>query len=191
MKQNLKIGLIALISMIGIINSSIAQNFSGEDAFIRIMEYEGQRFLMAEVFNVDSINYDTLRIEKNVIDIDGNEGFKIVITIYKFKGQSGVVITSFNSVSIDNKTHEFRNVHLSHNEYLKLNEMFIQLEKARPIGDQHLLKMFNNRLTCELIYDTGAFYYLLWVDNQNRHTFTTSKWNKAMQSYMKFIEKPY
>jgi len=177
---------ITLISSLD--NSLNAQVFRGLSAFKELIEFEGQRYLMDEIYDVKSEDFDKLKIDKTIKEIDNDEGFMFVLTSYKFNDKRGVVITSLNSKSFFNERYGFTNVHLTHNEYLDLYENFIELEENDINNDDHILRKFNERLIIDVNKSEGIVYFTLWVDNQNRHTFSRAKWDRALKRYKKYVE---
>ena len=57
-----------------------------------MIEFEGQRYLMNDIYKITSTDYDKLRIDKTIVDIDEQEGFMFVLTSYQFNEKSGIVI---------------------------------------------------------------------------------------------------
>ena len=171
-----------------IVNSLNAQVFRGFSAFKELIEFEGQRYLMDEIYDVKSEDFDKLKIDKTIKEIDNDEGFMFVLTSYKFNDMRGIVITSLNSKSFFNDRYGFTNVHLKHNEYLNLYENFIELEENDINNDDHILRKFNERLIIDVNKSEGIVYFTLWVDNQNRHTFSRAKWDRALKRYKKYVE---
>lgn len=169
------------------IGFSHAQVFAGFGAFERIIEFEGQRYLMEEIYDIKTTEYDNLKIEKIIHKINKDEGFMFVLTSYVFNKKSGVVITSFNSTNFGNTNYEFINVHLTHNEYESLYNAFLELEKTKPKINEHSLRSFGDDLIIDVYNEWGANLFSLWVDNYSRHTFTQSKWEKAFTRHNKFI----
>ena len=174
---------------IGLLNSANAQVFTGFSAFEKVIEFEGQRFLMDNIYQIKTEDFDKLKIDKTITEIDSNEGFMFVLTSYIFNSKSGVVITSFNSTSFSNEEHQFVNIHLTHDEFRDLHNVFKELKEANPESGEHVLRKFNDRLIIDVNNIGGYDYFVLWVDNYSRHTFTTTKWDKAVRKHMKFIEK--
>lgn len=165
-----------------------AQVFTGFSAFKELIEYEGQRYLMENIYQISSEGSDKLKIEKTIKEVDSKEGFMLVLTSYTFNGKSGVVITSFNSTSFSNTQHQFVNVHLTNTQYEELYNSFKKLEKYNPAYDEHILNKYNDRLIVDVNNDLGIVYFTLWVDNYSRHTFTPMKWDRAFKRHQKFTE---
>lgn len=178
-----KIKVLILVFFIG--NSLNAQVFKGFNSFKKIIEYEGQRYLMEDIFQITSVNFDKLKIDKTIEEIDDDEGFMLVVTSYVFNDKRGVVITSFNSTSFSNNQYQFVNVHLTDEEFEKLNITFKDLLKIKPKINEHKLRKFNTRLIVDVSTQFEG-YYTLWVDYHNRHTFKTLKWEKMYKRYKKF-----
>ena len=181
--------LLILFSISVLISTTVkAQVFKGFSAFKELIEYQGQLYLMDEIYDITSNGFDKLKIDKTIKEVDSDEGFMFVLTSYKFNNNSGVVITSFNSTNFTNSKHQFVNVHLTNSEYDKLYNTFIELENNKPGYNEHILVKFNNRLIIDINNSEGGVYFTLWVDNYSRHTFTSSKWERAHKRYKKFIE---
>ena len=178
---------VLVLSFLTISSNLNAQVFSGIAAFKNIIEYEGQRFLMDEVYKITSTDFDKMKISKTITETDYTEGFMFVLTSYTFNGKSGVVITSFNSTNFQNSQLRFTNIHLTHLEYSDLVNAFESLAKNDTKADEHLLNRFNDRLILDVNNEAGSVYYTLWVDNYSRHTFMTTKWDRAFNLYNKFI----
>lgn len=189
--MNRKILLLTLIVILILVtvNSIKAQVFTGFSAFKELIEYEGQRYLMENIYQIKSSDFDKLKIDKTIKEIDADEGFMFVLTSYTFNGKSGVVITSFNSTNLSNTQHQFTNVHLSSEQYINLYNTFKELEKANPQYDEHILRKYSSRLIVDVNNEAGIINFTLWVDLHSRHTFTPVKWDRAFKRYWKFIEK--
>lgn len=190
MKQKL-IFLLILISLFSIICRNLnAQVFSGFDAFKKIFEYEGQRFLMDEIYQIKSTGFDRMKIDRTIVEEDEHEGFLFTLTSYSYNGQMGVVITSFNATNFQKTNFQFVNIHLSHGEFIDLYNEFISLGKVKCVKGEHILKRFNERLLLDAnISEKGFVYYTLWVDNYSRHSFTPKKWETAFRRYKKFTKE--
>lgn len=169
-------------------NFAQAQVFEGFRAFKTLIEYEGQRYLMEDIYKITPTDFDLMTVEKTIKEVDNDEGFMFVLTSYTLNGNSGVVFTSFNATNFSKTNHLFTNVHLTHEEYQSLYNIFISLAGNPPKKNEHKLRRFNERLIADVHKDEFV-YYTLWVDTQNRHTFTPSKWDKAYSRYLKFIEE--
>jgi hypothetical protein len=169
---------------------SIAQTFSGFNAFKKLIEFEGQRFLMDEVYEVTSTDFDLLRIERTINEFDDNEGFMIVFASYVFNGKSGVVISAFSSRNLVNSSYSFTNIHLTTEEYIALYDLVSVMKKWPKKSNEQVLRRFNNRITLSLEETiNGDAQIVLWIDNTSRHSFLDSKWDRAYRRHMKFIEE--
>jgi hypothetical protein len=186
--ERIKTILVVIIAIIVANTNLNAQVFTGFSAFKELIEYEGQRYLMEDIYQITTSEFDKLKIDKTIKEVDLDEGFMFVLTSYTFNGKSGVVITSFNSTNFQNTKHQFTNVHLTNEEYIELYNTFISLKKNKPKCDVHFLKKFKDRLIVDVNNQAGIIYFTLWVDNHSRHTFTTTKWDRAFKRYKKFIE---
>lgn len=178
---------IIIFFVISSINTIQAQVFTGFKAFKELIEYEGQRYLMENIYQIKTENYDKLKISKTIKEVDNDEGFMFVLTSYTFNGSSGVVITSFNSTNFSSKQQKFVNINLTHDQYIELYNTFNELEKIQTQNNEHILRKFNDRLIVDVNNEEGIIYYTLWIDN-NRHTFTRQKWDRAIKKYKEFIE---
>jgi len=174
------------LSLIIVQTNIKAQVFTGFKAFSELIEYEGQRYLMENIYQVTTSDFDKLKIDKTIKEVDTDEGFMFVLTSYIFNENSGIVITSFNSTNFSNTQHLFTNVHLTDKQYRELYNTFINLEKKKPGIYEHILKKFNDRLIVDVNHIDGGIHYTLWVDYHNRHTFTKAKWDRAFKRYEKF-----
>ena len=164
-----------------------AQVFQGFKAFKEMIEYKGQRYLMEDIYQITYTDFDKLKIDKTIKEVDNDEGFMFVLTSYVFNGESGVVITAFNATNFQKTTHLFTNLHLNDRKYTEVYNAFLELEKNKLRADEHILRRFNERLTIDVCNDNGFYNFVLWVDYHSRHTFTTSKWDRAFKRYQKFI----
>lgn len=165
-----------------------AQVFSGFDAFAKIIEFEGQRFLMDEVYKVTTTNIEHLFIDKTFTEIDRAEGFMFVLTSYIYNDKRGAVFTAFNSISFQNDKHLFTNIHVTNQELIELNELIEKIVSNKIQPNEHLLKVFNERLIVDINKTESFTYIILWVDIHSRHTFTEGEWYKAFKRYQKFVE---
>lgn len=172
---------------------SAAQTFtgaggSGFGAFKQLIEFESQRFLMTEVYHVSDSRFDQLVVEKTIQEIDETEGFMFVMTCYRFNGNTGVVLTAFNSKNLSNTAYGFRNVHLTSDAFQRLSALVAEgLKFDQSKKKVHHLKKYDERLTVDLsIIDVGV-YVTLWVDGISRHTFSDEKWERANKRFMAFI----
>ena len=191
MKTRIKISKAIILIFLLTLFSQItlkAQVFTGLTAFSKLIEYEGQRYLMEDIYEITSNDFDKLKIDKTIKEVDNDEGFMFVLTSYVFNGKSGVVITSFNSVNFSNTQRQFTNVHLTDKQYRELYNTFITFEKIKRDSYEHILKKFSSRLIVD-IYFTNQLNYTLWVDYYSRHTFTKAKWDRAFDRYEKFTKK--
>lgn len=178
--------------------SATSQTFSGFNAWRKLIEFEGQRYLMSEVYNISKDSSSTLQIEKTIQEYDQNEGFMFVLTSYVFNGKTGVVITAFNSISLDNSHARFVNIHLSSAQFSSLNSQ-IEILKSNsssggPMGqkkkEERVLKRFNDRIIIDVLNQGDGFYkYSIWIDTYSRHTFGDAKWEKAFKKHKRFISK--
>ncbi len=180
--------LISFATVTSIFNLN-AQVFTGYTAFQKLIEYEGQRYLMKNIYQITANNIDKLQINKTITEIDSKEGFMFVLISYIFNDKKGIVITSFNSTNFSNTNHQFVNVHLTNNEYEKLYNMFKTLNTSSPAISEHILKKYNDRLILDVNNQGDFVFYTLWVDYHSRHTFTVSKWDRAYKKHQKFITK--
>lgn len=187
-EKTLQFALILVLSMLTV-DYLKAQVFTGTLAFKELIEYEGQRYLMENILQIKTEDFDKLRIERTITEIDGNEGFMFVLTSYTFNEISGVVITSFNSTNFSNTQHQFVNVHLNDVQYVGLYNAFKALEIINPQRDEHILRKYNDRLTVDVNKEAGIIFFTIWVDYHSRHTFSTAKWDKAFQGYKKFVNQ--
>ena len=181
--------IILVLSATILVSFSHAQVFAGFGAFEKLIEFEGQRYLMEEIYEIKSTDYDKLKLEKTIQEIDRDEGFMFVLTSYVFNQKSGVVITSFNSTNFGNTSYQFVNVHLTYNEYVLLHNAFLELEKNKLNSNEHVLRSFNDELIIDVHNEYNYILFSLWVNNNNRHTLTKSKWEKAFKRFNNFIEE--
>ena len=160
---------------------------SGFGAFKQLIEFESQRFLMTEVYQVSASQFDQLVVEKTIQEIDETEGFMFVMTCYRFNGNTGVVLTAFNSRNLVNTAYGFRNVHLTSEQFQSLNALVAQGMTLQQAKEKiHHLKKFDDRLTVDLnVIDVGV-YVTLWVDGISRHTFSDEKWARANKRFVQF-----
>ena len=172
-----------VILLLLICTTSYAQKFTGINALNQYILYEGQRFLMNEVYEIDTNSYDKLKIQLTISDTEIGEGFMFVLTSYKFNNNSGVVITSFNSTV---SGMDFENVHLSNQEFENLNNQIRKLSKIRKSFGEHHLKNFNDNILIDISFEEYV-YYQLWINGKNRHTFTSTKWDKAIKKHSRFL----
>jgi hypothetical protein len=187
MKANkLKQGLLLLI-LITTVNIIKAQN-RGLTPYKELIKVEGQRYLMENIYQIKKDNFDSLKIDKTIEEIDSDEGFLFVLTSYIFNEKSGVIITSFNNYDGKNELYQFVNVHLTHTEYENLHFRFKDFKTGGLNKNEHILNKYNDRLIVDINNKNGYIHYTLWVDNYSLHSFTTTKWDKAFKRYKKFIE---
>ncbi len=152
-------------------------------------EFEAQRFLMDEVYEISSTQIDKLRIDFTYKEID-SEGFIFRLTSYEFNGNVGVVITSLNSFDVIGDLYKFRNIHLTKEEFENLNQKFVFLEIEQAGKYTNILQRFNERFIFEISRTTAhQIYYNLWVDNKSRHSLTKTEWNTAFKRFQKFVQE--
>jgi hypothetical protein len=175
-----------------------AQNFSGFNAWKTLIEYEGQRFLMYNVFNINEENSAKLKLTKSIQEIDDDEGFMIVFTSYQYGDNSGVVITAFNSQNHVNSNFGFININLNQSELMSLNQAILNQVEDVIVNDVHHLLKFNDRITVDVhctnqSQSTGEKYYdiILWIDGHTRHSFTPAKWNRALKKHQSFLQTAF
>ena len=70
---------------------------------------------------------------------------------------------------------------------MNLYKTFKKLEENDINNEEHILRKFNDRLIVDVNKSEGAVDFTLWVDVQNRHTFSRDKWDRALKRYNKFI----
>ena len=187
-KKNTTITIICLFIIS--IQTTHCQVFTGLEAFKNIIEFESQRYLMNEVYGISTQKADQLAIDRLIVETDNTEGFMFVMTAYKFNGEEGIVFTSFNSRNFGNTEYHFINVHLSKAEFENLNLKAIELGENTKDKSFHQLFKFNERLTIDVFYNERDFASIaLWIDQYNRHTFTTTKWDKALNRLNDFFKK--
>jgi hypothetical protein len=188
MKRKISQLILIFIVVLYSVNSINAQVFTGFSAFKELIEYEGQRYLMESIYQIKSEDYDKLKIDKTIKEVDSDEGFMFVLTSYTFNGESGVVITSFNSTNFANTKHQFVNVHLTNDQYQDLYNTFHELANKKPKPYEHILRKYNDRLIVDVNRGADYSFFTLWVDYHSRHTFTTTKWDRAYKRHNKFLE---
>jgi hypothetical protein len=186
--KSLKIVFLAIFSIFFAQGETPAQVFSGFSAYRKLIEYEGQRYLMDDVYQIQSENYDHLKIKKLDEEIDLNEGFMFVLTSYVFNDKSGVVITSLNGVNFGLSKYNFVDVHLTSEEFENLNKVFQELGVPKLEREEHNLRRFNDRLIVDVKNEGGTIFYNLWVDTNNKHSFVIGDWERAVRLHRKFTE---
>lgn len=170
------------------------QTFKGLTAFKDLIEFEAQRFLMEEIYNISSEDEVSLKISRTIKDIDETEGFMFVLTSYVYDGQIGAVITTFNTTNQPEADYSFVNIHFTESEFENLYNSLKQIpvEELKETDD-HVLKRFNDRVILDKWVsgqsnDVLYIQYTLWIDNRTRHTFSRSKWDRAFEKHLKFVE---
>lgn len=172
--------------LVGLSINSFSQVFTGLDAIKKLSEFEGQRYLMNEILEISSHNFDTLLISKSITETDSDEGFILTIINYIFKGKKGVVISSASKTSILLNEFEFRNIHFTEEEFISLNQKIRSVEEKGSEKNSHYLLKFNNRLTVDIAKNRKSYYCILWIDNSNRHSFTNFEWQYVYNNFISF-----
>ena len=177
--------IVVSIFIVGIISG---QTFKGLDWVKKFAEYEGQRFLMEDVLDLSSSEFEKFRIDKTIRENDKDEEFYFILTSYTFREKSGLIITSA-SYSMKNNIYSYVNVHLTDAEFRRLYSSFEDIYLKLLYEEEHYIKIFNDRIILDAERDNYYAFYTIWIDNNNRHSFTQSKWKKAFKRYNKFLEK--
>jgi hypothetical protein len=180
--------LIPIIALFFFCSQSFSQNFS---SYAKTSEFEAQRFLMDEVYEISSTQIDTLRIDFTHKEIDP-EGFIFRLTSYEFNGNLGLVITTMNTYDVlaDN-IYKFKNIHLTREEFEQLNRKFISLEVNHTDKKTNLLQRFNERFIFEVAGNpsSGTISYNLWIENKNRHNFRKEDWATIYKRFQDFVDQ--
>lgn len=180
--------IVALAAMIP--QGLFGQSFKGYSAFKKLIEFESQRFLMEEKLQISSSNFEELRIDKRIEEIDDMEGFMFVLTCYRFKETCGVVLTAFNSQNLSSTTYGFRNVHLAREEFIRLHDIIVGgLGINHDKGGMQYVRRFNDRIIVDIYSNATGTFVTLWIDGLSRHTFTEEKWGRAHKRFQSFLEK--
>lgn len=183
----------AVLVLLSLDNLVSAQQFSGFRPFKKLVEFESQRFLLSEVYEVPSESWSELKVEKIIEDYDMDYGFMFVLAFYTFQDKSGVVISSFRETVLApnmNSISKLVNVHLSEEEVVKMSSMLGDaqnaLNKIEP-NEKTVVRRFNDRLILEMENTLDDFdpTVIIWIDNSHRHSFSFSKWNRALRKYAK------
>lgn len=167
-----------------------AQRFTGFQAAKRASEYEAQRFLMQDVFDVSDVNNTELQLEQCAEFKDDDHSFIFVMTAYQWNGEIGVVITSLVVKGNWDKSDvwQFKNVKLTESEYNSLNIIFAELTSLGQKTDGHQLRRLKQGLVAEFSKDWLGEDIILWVDD-NRHAFSVDNWNAFYKRFAQFKQK--
>ena len=155
----------------------------------KLFEFEAQRYLMSEIYEVNSSKVDELRIDHIYSENDGE--FILRLTAYDFDGKQGVILTSLNSYDVVGDLYRFRNIHLTREEIEDLNSRLNFMGINQRKKDVNLLQRFNERLIFEVAASSvsGLINYNLWIDNLTKHSFTKDTWDKSFQRLQEFFQK--
>ena len=192
MVDGVKTFLTAVIILLFTVQCTEAQQFSGLRPFKKLVEFESQRFLLNNVYQVSHDRFNELKIEKIVEDYDMEYGFMFVIAFYTFESNSGMIISSFRETLIApamNEVTKLVNLHLSEEEIVKISSMFAEAQNMyseNKLDDKSLVRQFNDRLMLEFIFRDGYDPEIIfWIDNHHRHPVSATKWNTALRKYSK------
>lgn len=156
--------------------------------FEDLIEYEGQRYLMDEIYTISSNQIDELKTVQILNEVDLDDGFMFVMTSYLFNDNSGVVLTSFNGANYFKKEQYFRNIHLSSDEFNLLTKIYAELAEKKPRTGEHYLKAFNEQIIADVSYEVSDLIFILWIDKQNRNPVEQYKWERAYRKHRKFLK---
>lgn len=169
-----------------------AQSFSGLRPFKKLVEFESQRHLLNNVYQVSHDRFNELKIEKIVEDYDMEYGFMFVIAFYTFDSNSGMIISSFRETLVAptmNEVSKLANLHLSEDEIVEISSLFGKAQNelsANNSDDKALVIQFNDRLMFEFVHREGYDPEIIfWIDNHHRHSVSATKWNRALRKYSK------
>ena len=163
------------------------QQFSGFRWAKRASEYEAQRFLMHDVYEVSSAEITELDIKQCGEYLNENEGFIFVLTAFRWKEQTGVVMTSLvmKNWGTNGEGFEFVNVMLTEKEYNNLNRTFAELAATKTRDNGHQILRFDNGFIAEYVNDINGKDVRLWI-GENRHSFTIEGWNGFYKRFALF-----
>ncbi|MGB0430093.1 MAG: hypothetical protein ACPGLV_06430 [Bacteroidia bacterium] len=183
--------LIFIAICVTTINHSSAQQWDLLQ-FKKLIEYESQRYLMEDVFEVSNTNFDKLRLEKLITDYDGADGgFLFVLSAYEYNGQHGVVITSFIPTLSNTK---FFNTHLPDSQFQEVLALMKSGHQTRENKGIHLIRRINSSLVIEVNKGQYDDYYnsspkdefVFWIFGTARHNLSLNKFEKMVKEYEAF-----
>ena len=188
MKQKM---LLLVLLPFFVMNFAYTQTFVGFKAAKRISEYQGQRFLMTEVYDITSAKIDELALKETFVHEDNDEGFIIKINSYKFNEKRGIAISSFFSQSFNGELNYYVNIHLSDNEFERLDRLINILMEKESEKPYHLLTRFNDRIVVDVKANSNSSVpsIIIWVDNHSRHSFNKLQWKELIKQHNKFLDK--
>lgn len=152
-----------------------------------MLEYEGQRYLMEEVYDISTEEFEWLRIEKLVVETDNfSGGFLFAITAYKYKGNKGVVLTSFTPQS--SNTSIFFNIHLTQEEFNSILDDFESGSKLKGYEIDHFVKRINEQIVIEIGMGIESEpIYIFWINGIGRHKFGKIGFARMKKKYHDFM----
>lgn len=180
--------LISIIGFLFFFSQSFSQSFN---MYEKKSEFQAQRFLMNEVYEISSTQIDKLRVDFTYKEVDP-EGFILRLTSYEFNGKFGVVITTMNTYdNLSENIYEFMNIHLSQEEFEDLNRKLTFLEISHSDKETNILQRFDERLIFEVAGNpsSGSVSYNLWIQNENRHTFRKADWATIYNRFQEFVQE--
>jgi len=191
MKAYVILSALMLFSMV-----VLGQSWEGFNALKKMIEFEGQSFLMDEVLEISNTQEDKFNITKIWRHRDQSEGFELVISSYRFNDDSGVVLTSFaENVHYlgGSKINYFINIHLSSLELSQLNEVVTRVltNSINFNKNDQLLRKFSERLTVDISSIQSNWndpIVSLWIDNERRHTLTKTQWQVMFSKHERYLE---
>jgi hypothetical protein len=185
LKSNVMKTTTLLFITILISGQGLAQSFT---TYEKMSEFEAQRYLMTEIYDVSSEQIDELRIDFTYKEVDP-EGFIFRLTSYEFNGKQGVVITSLNTHDVIGDLYEFQNIHLTRKEFEDLNQKFSLMEMNIAKKNTNYILRFNEQLIFEVSRsgEASPISYNLWVEGKVRHSLYKDRWNTAFNRFQKFM----
>ena len=165
-----------------------AQRFTGFKAAQRAAEYEAQRYLMREVFELTEQSDIELNLGECADFVDDDNSFIFRMTAFRWNEELGVVITSMvvKNDWNDSDLWLFKNVSLSESEYNRLNRFTAELTQKVDRLNSHQIRKFNERIIVESNKDDfGEAEIVLWIDD-NRHAFPIENWNAIYKRFAIF-----
>jgi len=179
--------LILIVGLLFFFGQSFSQS---HNTYERSSEFEAQRFLMNEIYEISSTQIDQFRIDFTFKEIDP-EGFILRLTSYEFNGEFGVIITALNTYDVVGDLYKFKNIHLSKKEYEDLNMKFTFLEMNLEDKKTNLLQRFDDSFIFEVTSNpsNGSISYNLWIENENRHNIEKGDWVSTYKRFPEFVQQ--
>ena len=146
----------------------------------KTMQNDAERFIIQNLLKLEKRNFDLLTLDQESSINEGDGNYLNQRTLYKYKSQEGIVLTSYN------KVYEFEggfdNLLFRSNEAIEIEE-FLRKFKADLNGyEERYLTNYSDDLSIEIKKKYGKLIYVFWRDNNYRHEINSNDWKDLIEA---------